>query len=89
MSGEVNGRLWRIELGRSSSAVLYVLADSRDEALDDALLLVRDEDFFIDDEDGRAVKATTSAGSRVWSGGPDGAWTGPFDGVAPDTEGTR
>lgn len=84
MSGEIHGRLWRIEINRTLSAELHVLADSRDEAMDDALMLVRDDDFFVDDEDAWARKATSSYGRRVWSGGPDGDWTGPFDGVALD-----
>jgi hypothetical protein len=79
---EVKGRLWKVEVTRTQSAYVYVLADSANEAQADAIEVVEDQDFFgMTDDDTDAINVIASQGQRVWSGGPDGQWTGPFEGA--------
>ena len=77
-------RLYRIEVTQERRAILWVVGDSEDEALEDGEELacsIQDREWDYDDMDSSIEDSTDSPppnGVLVWTGGPDGddrAWS--------------
>lgn len=67
-------RLWRIDLERTQTATMYVLADSEKDAKEDAAELMYGADWDSPRPQMDVHHATRCGpNSLVWTGGPDGA----------------
>lgn len=80
-------RLWEVEVERTESTTVYVLAPTRDEAEDTAGELVDDSFMWERDSDYKTATQITDPAKAprhddVWSGGPDGEYI-------PGTEATK
>ncbi len=77
-------RLYRIEVTQQRRAILWVVGENEDDALEDGEELacsIQEREWDYDDSDSYVEDATDSpppAGVMVWTGGPDGEdrpWT--------------
>jgi len=66
-------KLYRVDLRRTSSACIYVLAENMNLATDDALELGHNDCWQEEDTEAYATEVDTTADS-VWTGGGDGEW---------------